>query len=105
MNFWLIDFDDIIVKLWPFVDLNENTTFKFFTYPFVVTKIVAGFGKDTFIESNDYTIRLTDVLRNREKILYHSHINLIFGISVWKRCDRWDHCNRMVMFIFVLIVV
>jgi hypothetical protein len=89
MNFWLINFDGIIVKWWSFVDLNENPTFEFFTYPFVVTKIITGFDQDIFIEADNYKIILTDVIRNREKTLYHSHTNLIFGISVFKRYDRW----------------
>jgi hypothetical protein len=89
MNFWLIGFDNATVKGWPFDDLNGSPVFEFSTYPCALTTIRAGFDQDVFIAADDYTIRLIDVLRNREKILYHGHTNLIIDISVCKGCDRW----------------
>jgi hypothetical protein len=90
MNFWLIGFDNATVKWWSFDDLNGSSAFEFSTYPCVVTTIRACFDQDVFISADDYKIRLIDVLRNREKIFYYGHTNLIIDISVCGGCDRWS---------------
>jgi hypothetical protein len=79
--------------------------FEFSTYQCVVTKIRAGFDQDVFISDDNYTIRLIDVLQNREKELYHGHANLILDISTCKKSIGWCHYNIMVMFIFGFIMV